>query len=227
MSKIIVIGDSLLKGVIYDEKEKKHMLLKKSGINQLIEHGYTLENYAKFGLTIEKAKRIIEQDTLETNSKIILEIGGNDCDYNWDEVSRNPYGIHQTKTPLDIFEVELSGLIERLITQGITPVLVSIPPLDHNLFYNFISENRDKDSILSFLGTKRKIYEHQKAYNEVILKLANAYQVEVIPLREAVEQQGDVESLYCLDGMHLNEKGQGLIYETFKSHLDKTTNRNF
>ena len=55
MKKIQVVGDSLLKGVIYDETISRHVLLKENGISMLIDAGFDIKNDAKFGLTIAKS----------------------------------------------------------------------------------------------------------------------------------------------------------------------------
>ncbi|MDY0210886.1 MAG: SGNH/GDSL hydrolase family protein [Acholeplasma sp.] len=219
MNKITIIGDSLLKGVVYDETIHRHKVLKNSGINQLVTNGFEIDNMAKFGLTIDKASKLIKEEVLSKNQKVLIEIGGNDCDYNWDDVSLDPYKPHQTKTPLSQFETSLEALISYLLERDVQPVLVSIPPLDDRLFFDFISKNRDKNSIMAFLGETKKIYYHQQQYNDVIKKVSDKYQTAYIPLRETIESFGNLKSLYCLDGMHLNELGQTIIFETIKKYL--------
>lgn len=218
MKKIQVVGDSLLKGVIYDETLKKHVLLKDNGISKLIDEGYNIINDAKFGLTIKKARRIIEGGDLDSDS-IILEVGGNDCDFNWDEVSENPHLDHQAKTPIDVFEQSLIDLVTFIMDHDIKPILVSIPPLDDTLFFDFICQNRNKANILTFLGDINQIYKHQKQYSDVISRVAKMLNLTCIPLREIIESNGSYQTMYCLDGMHLNKDGQEIIYKAFLNHV--------
>lgn len=218
MKKIQIVGDSLLKGVIYDETLKKHVLLKENGIAKLIDEGFNIRNDAKFGLTIKKAQKIIEGSNLDSDS-IILEVGGNDCDFNWDEVSLNPYLNHQAKTPIDVFEQSLIDLVTFIMSNNIKPILVSIPPLDDRLFFDFICQNRNKENILAFLGEVNQIYKHQKSYNEVISRVAKTYNLTYIPLREIIESSNSYQDMYCLDGMHLNKEGQNIIYKTILKYI--------
>ena len=218
MKKIQVVGDSLLKGVIYDETISRHVLLKENGISMLIDAGFDIKNDAKFGLTIAKARKIIENSSLDMD-EIIIEVGGNDCDYNWDDVSNNPNTIHQTKTPIDEFKDSLESLVQFILSHQIKPILVSIPPLDDQLFFNFITKNRQKENIMSFLGDTKMIYYHQRSYNEVIERVAKQYALTYIPLRETIEAVSNVKEIYCKDGMHLNERGQAIIYDTFKRYI--------
>ena len=117
MSDISVFGDSVLKGVIYENNVYK---VSKNRFSNICEEilGISIENKAKFGSTINVGKNIISKNIdliKETNSKyVVMEFGGNDCDYNWVEISENPNKEYQPKSTINEFIETYSNLIEKL-----------------------------------------------------------------------------------------------------------------
>ena len=81
-----------------------------------------IENKAKFGSTISIGKNIIFKNIeliKETKSKyVVMEFGGNDCDYNWREISENPDKEHYSKSSITQFIEVYSNL---LCDDGIHP----------------------------------------------------------------------------------------------------------
>ncbi|HBT59734.1 MAG TPA: hypothetical protein DEA45_02795 [Acholeplasmataceae bacterium] len=217
MSKIKIIGDSLLKGIYYDESKDRHTILKNSGIERLKKDGYNITNDTKFGLTTPKALEILKRDinTFQQFDEVYIELGGNDCNYDWDQVSLDPYKNHQPVTPIDVYESALCEIIDFLRTYEIKPILVSLPPLDYKQFYCYIVKGRNEDNIMAFLKTKEEIYLHQKRYNDVVYKISRQKKVDYIPLREMFLDRVDFLNFICKDGMHLTENGQEVIYESF------------
>ena len=106
MSDISMFGDSVLKGVIYENNAYK---ISKNRFSNICEDilGISIENKAKFGSTINVGKNIISKNIgliKETNSKyVVMEFGGNDCDYNWIEISKNPNKEHLPKSTITEF----------------------------------------------------------------------------------------------------------------------------
>ena len=133
MSDISVFGDSVLKGVIYENNKYK---VSKNRFSNICEDilGVSIENKAKFGSTIEVGKNIISRNIdliQQTKSKyVVMEFGGNDCDWNWAEISENPNGEYLPKSTIKEFVEVYSMLIERLKNTGKEPVLLSLPPID-------------------------------------------------------------------------------------------------
>lgn len=78
----------------------------------------SIENKAKFGSTINIGKNIIFKNIeliKETKSKyVVMEFWGNDCDYNWREISENPDKEHSSKSSITQFIEIYSYLIDEL-----------------------------------------------------------------------------------------------------------------
>ena len=86
MDTIAAFGDSVLKGVIYEDE---HYRVSDASFQKICEEyfGITIENKAKFGSTITKGESVFDRNLdmiRETKSEyVVLEFGGNDCAYNW------------------------------------------------------------------------------------------------------------------------------------------------
>src|SRR5665648_70883 len=95
--KFMVSGDSISKGVIFDEEKSKYVILEGNYINLLkSKFNGIIQNTARFGNTIIKGVSKLKDDVLRHNPDIVLlEYGGNDCDFNWNEVSNNPNADHK------------------------------------------------------------------------------------------------------------------------------------
>ena len=86
----------------------------------------------------------LSNDVLRRKPDIVLiEFGGNDCDYRWDRIAENPSGEFQPKTECSAFYDLLTGLVKELHSMKIVPVLVSLPPLDPDRYFRWISHNSD------------------------------------------------------------------------------------
>ncbi|MBQ1248243.1 MAG: SGNH/GDSL hydrolase family protein, partial [Clostridiales bacterium] len=82
METIAAFGDSVLKGVIY---ENEHYRVSDASFQKICEEyfGITIENKAKFGSTISKGEQVFERNLnliRDFDGKyVVLEFGGNDC----------------------------------------------------------------------------------------------------------------------------------------------------
>lgn len=214
MNSICVFGDSVAKGIIYDEKKEKYTFLKNSFINILAEKSnIPVTNYAKFGCTITKGVEILEKhrEELSKYDYTILEFGGNDCDYNWAEIASFPDQKHVPNVPFDVFRERYEAVIKQVMLSGSKPIMLSLPPIDPNRFFNWVSKGLNKENILKWLGTKEEIYKWHAQYNEIVLELAKKHQIRVVDIRKAFFENNDYSDYICKDGIHPNEKGHALI----------------
>lgn len=213
MKSVCVFGDSVAKGVIYDENKEKYMFLKDCFMNIFAQKfNVPVTNYAKFGCTITKGVEILKKhrEELAKFEYTILEFGGNDCDYNWAEVAEYPERPHFPNVPFDIFRARYEELINQVMACGSKPILLSLPPIDSNRFFNWVSKGLNKENILKWLGTKETIFDWHAQYNEIVLDLATKHHIPVIDIRKAFENR-DYTEFICKDGIHPNEKGHALI----------------
>lgn len=219
----LLFGDSISKGVSYDEEKGKYVTLKESYASLLMDKfkGIT-HNAARFGNTILRGIKRLPTDVLKNNPDIVvIEFGGNDCDFNWEEVARDPSGSHLPNTDYEVFLNSLRDLIKYLGSNSITPVLMTLPPIDAERYFKWISRNDDTmaKNILKWLGSVSKIYWWQERYNSAVLSVAQETNTKLIDVRSAFLQQPDFTKLICKDGIHPNIEGHRIIADKMLSFV--------
>lgn len=221
---IVVFGDSISRGVIYDEGKHRHALLLENYANIVKErlHGVVF-NAAKFGSTIVEGLQRLQDDVLKRKPDIVLiEFGGNDCDFQWNEIAENPSGEYHPNTECSTFYQLLTGLVGQLTSMNIIPVLVSLPPLDPKKYFQWITKNSEKakENILEYIGDISHIYSWHERYNAAILRVAEETKTRLIDLRSAFLQTDDYTSLICRDGIHPNKEGHRIIAEKILQYIE-------
>lgn len=214
-AKYMISGDSISKGVILDEARNKYVLLEDNYVSLL--QGKlkgAVRNTARFGNTLIKGMSNLKKDVLKDKPNIVLiEYGGNDCDFNWNEIADNPDGDHSPKTDFNMFEKMLTEAIHFLKSQQITPILMSLPPLNADNYFKWVSKNNPEaeKNILKWLGSVTKIYWWQERYNSTILKVSEMTKTKYIDVRGAFLEHPDYTEFLCSDGIHPNRAGHKII----------------
>lgn len=223
MGTMAAFGDSVLKGVIYEDE---HYRVSDASFQKICEEyfGITIENKAKFGSTITKGETVFDRNLemiKETKSEyVILEFGGNDCAYNWKEVSEDPDRTHLPLSTISNFVTTYTNIIEEIKALGKIPVLLSLPPIDSNKYFEHISNGLNADNIMKWMrNDKQHISNWHERYNIEIFKLAIANQVPVIDITSIFLEKKNYTRYLCADGIHPNEEGHKLIAEAIKQHI--------
>lgn len=223
MKKINIFGDSILKGIQINPENKKYYVGSTS-LDMLSEkYSIQIKNYSSFGCTVTKGSSLVKK-ILDKNTAcdaIIMDYGGNDCDYNWKEISEHPENDHLPNTPIKLFVETYSRIIDTLKKKGIMPILATLPPLEPQRFFEWFCKDLNKANIMKWLGGINKIFYHQESYSKEIEKLAFEKQVSIIDFRGAFLKQGDVGRLLCEDGTHPNTLGQEIITSSLCDFADK------
>lgn len=216
---ITIWGDSILKGVVLDEQDGRYKVLKNSSVNNFAEiTGCSLKNNAYFGMTSTKAlnkiANSIDKQPINNNDIVILEFGGNDCDFNWTEISNSPEDEHLPRTTIAAFKNSLQNMITLFKEKGVNPILMNLPPLEPEKYFNWLSRGLNKDNILRWLGDVAKIYRWQEAYNTAVEWAALQNGCRLINVRESFLISKNYSSHFCADGIHPNEKGHNKILDS-------------
>ena len=100
MGKVGIFGDSILKGVQVEGSGGRYVVNDFLGFSAIASRaGLSVENFSKFGCTITKAWSYIQKMFKRIDADMVfMDFGGNDCDFNWDEVSRKPLEVHRPRT---------------------------------------------------------------------------------------------------------------------------------
>lgn len=224
MTSIGIFGDSVAKGVVFDAVKNKYSLIKESFVNIMgRQHNLSIKNYSKFGCTIPVGSEILKRHVSELGkfNYTLLEFGGNDCDYNWAEVSKKPDQEHLCNTPITIFCEKYEGLINFILKNGGRPILLNLPPIDPKRYFHWITKEHHKINILTFLGEIDSIYKWQEMYSIAIEKLSIEMKIPLIDIRSGFLSKDNYSDYLCSDGIHPNEKGHLLIFKALQKRVEK------
>ena len=220
---IYVWGDSLIKGIVFDAAENRYLICESNSAACISKKlGIPIVNRARFGYTAPKGMALLTKD-LEKNIQpdiALLEFGGNDCDYNWAEISERPYDRHLPKTPPAQFTREMETMVALLRKKGIIPILMSIPPIDSQRYFDFFTRNGlNRENILTWLGDVEHIYRWQEYYSSMITNVAIQTNCRYIDMRGAFLAHPNYKQLLCEDGIHLNDEGHQLMSSVFEDYI--------
>lgn len=215
---IAALGDSLTRGVVLNS-ENRYSVLKGSFIDIISEKlNLSIKNYAKFGCTIGFGHNVIDRHSSDISATDVtfLEFGGNDCDFDWRGIADNPTSEHTPKTILDSFKVQFLSLIERVRNLGSKPIILSLPPIDSNAYFSFISRfmnEEQKANIIRWLGGDIDIITRwHETYNKALFEISESTGTPIIDITSPFENyNGDMMALMCSDGIHPNAQGHELI----------------
>ena len=221
MTKITALGDSLTKGVILTEKNR-YSIVNNSYIDIISnELNLYIENYGKFGCTIDFGDNIISRhsDHIADSEYTLLEYGGNDCDFDWIKIADTPQKNHTPKTPLEYFKKQFIALIEKVKMLGSKPVITSLPPILSDTYFSFFSRSmsqEQKENVITWLGGSTDIISRwHESYNRALFMIAKETQTPIIDITTPFDTfRGDISSLYCADGIHPNAQGHKMIATT-------------
>ncbi len=216
-------GDSISKGVVVDDETGKYSILEKNYVSLVQQKTRNVvRNVSRFGNTLPRGTgRLAREIAAEKPDIVLIEYGGNDCDFDWNAIAAHPEVAHEPNTDLSLFESTLTETVEGLKEKGIVPVLMTLPPLDADKFLKWVSRNDEgaEGSILRFLGSVTRIYWWQERYSAMITKVARKTKTRAIDVRGAFLGGSDFSALICKDGIHPNAAGHRLIAEAVLDYI--------
>lgn len=221
---IEVFGDSIFKGIQINPLNNRYHTNNQIDIEAIgREHSLTINNHSMFGCTITKGFSLLQRSLkggLECRA-VVMNYGGNDCDFKWKEISENPEAEHFPNTPLLQFEETYRKIIETLRQNAITPVLATLPPLEPQRFFDWFCRDLNKANIMKWLGGVSSIYRYQENYSRTIEKIAKEEKTPLIDLRGAFLKSRRIDHLLCEDGTHPNTEGQKVMTEAIFEFVQK------
>ena len=221
-SKILVAGDSIAKGIVYDGDRNRYTHSHKGFCDLIAPYlNGPLKNTARFGNTIRPGIERLRRDIVSFRPDIVLiEFGGNDCNFDWEEVAAAPEKDHIPATPIPEYERILDEAILDCMEHGCIPVLMSLPPLDAERFFLWVGRDESmRENIRKWLGTVMHIYWWHEQYSAAIQQAALRHRTGYIDIRRAFLARGDFRDHLCIDGMHPNEQGHFLMALSCLSYI--------
>lgn len=229
--RITVFGDSITKGLFLENGRIKR--IERNCIDNISNQlGLKIENNSAFGQTFYRfnEKKILNDyltnfDKEEKNI-VILCLGGNDSDYRWGEVEKDPMGEHGAFTNPDLYYELLSLTIKKLQEQGVIVMLTSLFPIDSKRYFeNTICQTHNREAILQFLHNDvNNLYRHHEQFNNLIARCAKEFACDFIDFRTPLLQKIDALDYLSWDGIHPNQAGHDFIADTICSYCKKHFN---
>ncbi|OQB24331.1 MAG: GDSL-like Lipase/Acylhydrolase [Firmicutes bacterium ADurb.Bin182] len=223
---VTVWGDSILGGIVPDPKGEKYIRLNEkccvAGVEKAL--GLFIKNYSRFGMTSEKGLRLMQNniDKLPSQSAALIELGGNDVDYNWAEIAEYPQCEHSPNVPPEKFTKNIESMVTLLKSRGIVPLLATLPPIHSKRYFEKFTKNiASKENILKWLKDIENIYRSQAFYSELIKKTAARLNCRLIDIRAAFMRQDDFARYLAADGIHPNAEGHELMKRTYIDYARK------
>lgn len=223
MNKILAIGDSILKGVSY---ENGRYCINPDRFTDILEKrlNVTVENKGRMGGTVADLGKVISHSSSLLNDPeydtVLLEYGGNDSNYNWQEISDAPDSLHICETPLEDFITEYRQKIKELQAFGKQVFLLSLPPIDAEKYFRWICKGRNEEAILHWLqGDKLHLMQWHEIYNLAVFKIGASAGVRVLDISSCFFSVPNYSEWLCEDGIHLNSQGHRVIADAIFDQL--------
>lgn len=225
--KIICFGDSLTRGVSVVKgrlrilKENYPAALQEL-FSQKGEDDVTVINKGVFNDNSDLMLSRLEKDVInEHPDYAILEVGGNDCNFKWNEIVEKPEEEHQAIVSLDRYLANISLIVTKIRESGITPIIATLPPLDPARYYQTIS-NQYNSSVGKWINKVGGIQHWHGMYNYHLNKLADELAVPKIDVRSAIKKSGNLIHLISDDGIHLTAEGYQAFSQAVYNYLGAT-----
>ena len=213
--KLVVFGDSILKGVItipdsgklFDTTENDSLSLAQKKL------GFELDNRSIYGNITSKGL-VKLQKFYEKGGQAdfcVIEFGSNDCDYDW--------GTLVQKVPLEDYLANLTAMIKLCRDHKVTPLMMGLIPYVCDDWFKTIIKGQDEKAILDFLGgSPETLGKNQLIYKNGQADFVQKNNVQFLDPWTIFEGH---KELMCFDGIHPNEKGYELLSKAWIKFLSE------
>lgn len=211
-SEIHVWGDSLARGIIYDEQKARYAISRERCTARLkTEAGCRVVDHSVMGATVTDGLCAFERTEPTPNALCAIEFGGNDCDLDWANVAAEPEKTFLGKVPLEKYRAQLETFVSSARGRGMHALLVTPPPLHAQRYFSWVTRGLDAMRVLKALGDVEHIYRWQERYTIAMRNVAARTRCTMLDLRDVFLAQPNYERLLCVDGIHPNDAGHRVI----------------
>ena len=135
--------------------------------------------------------------------------------YNWQEIAANPSGQHEPAMDLVAYKAQYTNRIAQARAHGQEPILISLPIMDENRYFAFITRGmsmQERKNLLYWLGGKTERLRNIHAlYNLSLFRLAALQCVHILDITSPMLASAHYEQLLEQDGVTLSPEGKQLI----------------
>ena len=145
--------------------------------------------------------------------------------YDWQAIAVNPGGHHDPKTDLVAYKALYINRIAQARAHGEEPVLVSLPIMDEDRFFAYITRGmsmQERKNVLYWLGGKTERLRNMHAiYNLALFRLASTQCVHIIDITSPMLECAHYDHLLESDGVTLSAEGQRLVDNELSSLVSR------
>lgn len=145
------------------------------------------------------------QSEISGSEYTIIEFGGNDCDFIWDDIADNPDVRHQSQTPENEYQDLYADLINKVRDLGSEPIMLSLAPIIGNRDFRFVTRRMTdecRSNVYHWLGyDSDAMYRWYEHYNEAAFQIARMTDTPIIDITSSLDRcVGGKEQYYSEDG---------------------------
>lgn len=228
-SEIHIWGDSLARGIVYNEEKGRYAISRERCTGRLQEAlGCKVENHSNMGATVVDGLQWFETFRSVPRALCAVEFGGNDCDLDWAYVAEHPEEPVRPKVELAVFEEGLTRFVNEIRARDMKPLLVTPLPLHAERYFRWVTRGLDAAAVLKALGDVNHIYRWQERYAISVRNVARTTHCRLLDLRDVFLAQPGYERLMSLDGIHPSDAGHRLLTDALiaRAQLDPDAARN-
>ena len=135
--------------------------------------------------------------------------------FDWQSIAANPSGRHESNLDLVAYKALYINKIAQARAQGYEPVLVSLPIMDENRYFAYITRGmsmQERKNLLYWLGGKTERLRNIHAlYNLLLFRLAAQQCVHIIDITSPKLASLNYDELLESDGVTLSAAGEALV----------------
>jgi lysophospholipase L1-like esterase len=217
---IVCFGDSVTRGISY---VKGRLRIVRENYPALLQKAFgswaEVVNQGVFNDNSDLLVARLEKDVLSHHPDcVLIAIGGNDCNFRWEEVAERPNDEHETIVPLPRYLDNLAHLAEKIRDAGAVPVFLNLIPLDPARYYRMLAKQYGS-AIAHWIALCGGIKHWHGLYNRALQQLAESLDVLMIDVRSAFKEAGDLDGLLSEDGIHPTAEGYHVLSRTVAENL--------
>ena len=145
--------------------------------------------------------------------------------YDWQAIAADPSAKHNPQMDLVAYKALYTNRIAQARAQGLEPVLVSLPIIDENRYFAFITRGmsiQERKNVLYWLGGHiERLRNIHALYNLALFRLASTQCVHIIDITSPMLARDHYDQLLEQDGVTLSPEGQALVDDELASLISR------